>query len=116
MKCENCKNEPTCRFKAEGKTKEHCNFYISSSPEPSGAQLSTEYKAALWDGLMACGRIRVLGLARDGDDGKQGPINHIGLELWATFEPTLAVQINTGIGRGLLAEFARGVDNDGGKQ
>ena len=36
MKCENCKNEPTCRFKAEGKTKEHCNFYISSSPEPSG--------------------------------------------------------------------------------
>ena len=87
-----------------------------SSPEPSGAQLSTEYKAALWDGLMACGRIRVLGLARDGDDGKQGPINHIGLELWATFEPTLAVQINTGIGRGLLAEFARGVANPGGPE
>lgn len=79
---------------------------------PSGSQLSIEDKAALWDGLMACDRIRVLGYARGGADGKQGPINHIGLELWATFVPAKAVELNTGIGRDLLTEFARGVENN----
>lgn len=79
--------------------------------EPIGSQLSVEDKAALWDGLMACDRIRVLGYARGGADGKQGPISHIGLELWATFMPAKAVEINTGICRDLLTEFARGVKN-----
>ena len=78
---------------------------------PSGSQLSIEDKAALWDGLMGCDRIRVLGYARGGADGKQGPINHIGLELWATFTPARAVEVNTAIGRDLLTEFARGVEN-----
>ena len=78
---------------------------------PSGSQLSIQDKAALWDRLMSCDRIRVLGYARAGADGKQGPINHIGLELWATFTPAKSVELNTGIGRDLLTEFARGVEN-----
>jgi hypothetical protein len=79
---------------------------------PSGSQLSIEDKADLWDRLMSCERIRVLGYARGGADGKQGPINHIGLELWATFAPAKSVELNTGIGRDLLTEFARGVENN----
>jgi len=68
----------------------------SQHASPSGSQLSSEDKAALWDGLMACDRIRVLGYARGGSDGQRGPINHIGLELWATFTPAASVELNAG--------------------
>lgn len=34
--CGNCKNEPTCRFKAEGATKDHCNFFIPVVAEGLG--------------------------------------------------------------------------------
>jgi hypothetical protein len=55
---------------------------------------------------MDCDRIRVLGYARGGIDGKQGPINHIGLEFWAKFEPAESVKVNTSMARMLLTEFA----------
>ena len=77
----------------------------------SDSKLSIQDKTALWDGLMACDRIRVLGYARGGDEGKKGQINHIGLELWATFMSKSDVQANTIIGRDLLIEFAHGVEN-----
>ena len=74
------------------------------------SKLSTEEKAALWDGLMSCDRIRLLGYARGGRDGKRGPINHLGLELWKTFPVSGSVPRDTARCREILTEFARGDD------
>lgn len=75
----------------------------------SGSQLTVEQKAALWDALTNCNRIRILGWARSGPDGKTGPINHIGFEFTAKFNPKSAVELNTEIGRQRLTEFAQGM-------
>ncbi len=43
--------------------------------------MTTEKKAAMWDALMGCERIRVIGHAKLGDPELQ----HMGIELWAKF-------------------------------
>jgi hypothetical protein len=44
--------------------------------------LTIEEKAARWDALMSCERIRVIGSAKLGDPEYQ----HIGIELWSAFD------------------------------
>jgi hypothetical protein len=72
-----------------------------------GEEMSVSEKAALWDALMKCDRIRVLGYARRDNEGKEGQINHIGFELWREFKPKKAVIFGTALGRDLLTEFAQ---------
>ena len=45
------------------------------------ADLTTEEKASLWDALISCERLRVIGFAKLGQRGQQ----HIGIELWDEF-------------------------------
>ena len=48
-------------------------------------KMTYEDKANLLDKLFACERIRVLGFAcRDGQ-GHDGPIQHIGMEIWERY-------------------------------
>ena len=45
-------------------------------------ELTMEQKAARWDALMGCERIRILGWARGGPQGKDGNIQHMGIDMW----------------------------------
>ena len=45
------------------------------------SELTTEEKAAHWDALMSCQRIRTIGSAKLGDPELQ----HIGIEFWAKY-------------------------------
>lgn len=49
------------------------------------ANLTIEEKAALFDNIINCERIRILGTAREGKDCLEGNIHHIGIELWTTY-------------------------------
>lgn len=50
--------------------------------------LTIEEKAQLFDNIMNCERIRVLGTARDGIVVGEGNITHIGIELWTKYPLT----------------------------
>ena len=71
-------------------------------------QHTVEQKAALWDALMNCGRIRVIGHARGGPQGKDGHVQHIGLEVWAEHPISPSNPHNT-YERGILTDFAEGM-------
>jgi hypothetical protein len=47
-----------------------------------------EEKVAMFDALMSCERIRVVGMARGGAKGLDGEINHIGMEFWDKYKMT----------------------------
>lgn len=64
-------------------------------------------KAAMFDVLLGCERIRVLGCARDGEDGLKGKIRHIGLELWTEFP-----EIDDSTSRQTLMDFLKQVERD----
>jgi len=60
-------------------------------------ELTVEEKAALWDGLMSCDRIRILGTGSLGEEHQ-----HVGLEIWETHTVK-----DHGYGREVLTRFAR---------
>jgi hypothetical protein len=49
------------------------------------SELTIEEKASLLDALFSCERIRVLGYAKGGEKGHDGPIRHMGLEFWESY-------------------------------
>ncbi len=57
-------------------------------------------KTNLLSTLLDCERIRVLGYAREHDQGRTGKILHIGLELWTKF-----TDINDSNDRNILMKF-----------
>lgn len=59
--------------------------------------------AARWQALLNCSRIRVLGYARGGPEGKDGPIRHIGFEWTNGQKPYNDDEIKEAVAR--LIEF-----------
>jgi hypothetical protein len=48
-------------------------------------KMTDEDKAEAFDKLFACDRVRVLGYACRYKEGTDGPIKHIGMELWEAY-------------------------------
>ena len=70
-------------------------------------ELTVEQKAARYDALMNCDRIRILGYARGGPEGKDGHIQHLGMELWAKHSGHIE-----GVSRTILEDFLEGLVSD----
>jgi hypothetical protein len=84
--------EPTQRmesqfFAAYDETKRFSDGYaamLANLPEqPPAAQDKAD--AARWRKLTGCPRVRLLGYARGGPQGGEGPIRHIGFEFWTDY-------------------------------
>lgn len=74
---------------------------LSRAPSATGAAEAVD--AARWRALFGCKRIRVLGYARGGREGRDGPIRHIGFEWTSDQEPYCDLELQDGKDR--LIEF-----------
>lgn len=80
---------------------EYCDFLLEENE-------ALKVKADLFDSLMECQRIRVLGFARRDKEGTEGPIEHIGVEFWRSFS-----EVDDKGDREILMEFlSKEANND----
>lgn len=83
-------------------------------PAPTNEE-ATRLSAARWDALMKCSRVRVIGYARGGARGDEGPIRHIGFEFTSNFTDNAYAEQERQLSVPTLIEFVDGLLTDEAK-